>query len=89
MDQHQSAPGAETRHAGEADALDAYVEAFLRGERLPMVSPPVDVRLLILAAQLRMAGEVDMAPDPAFMDRLGRHLRAASMPAASSRVGLA
>jgi hypothetical protein len=103
LDQHQSAIGADSRLAGEADALDAYVEALLRGERPPVVSSPLDVRLLVLAVQLRTAGEADVAPDPAFVERLGRRLRAAGMPArwagydehggrgprASSRVGRA
>jgi hypothetical protein len=81
LDQHQSAIGAHSRLAGEADALDAYVEALLGGERPPVVSPPIDVRLLVLAVQLRTAGEANLAPDPAFVERLGRRLRAAGMPA--------
>jgi hypothetical protein len=64
MGQSQQRKCRRTDLRSEAAALHTYVEALIRDVRPPIVSPALDVRILVLAAQLRAAGQSSSAICP-------------------------
>lgn len=58
-----------------AASLDQYLDSLLRGDARADALSPLDVRMRLIAAQLRMVMGTAGEPDPAFLERLELRVR--------------
>ena len=68
-----------------AASLDEYLDSLLRGNARADALSPLDVRMRLVAAQLRMVMGAADEPDPAFLERLELRVRLqAAQPAVAA-----